>query len=170
MKNLMYEKPSLKRKEEAISFIQEFIENNSEINGTGGLNRFLEDYEGWLKKLELDEISPMTDQRVPALTYFLVRKEDNKIVGMANIRLVLNDALKKRCGNIGYCIRPTERRKGYNKINLYLALKTLKKYNNSQALVCCYKDNLGSSKTILALGGVLQKEEVEDDKFYNFIL
>lgn len=30
--------------------------------------------------------------------------------------------MKQFGGNIGYGIRPTERRKGYNKMNLYLGL------------------------------------------------
>ena len=34
-------------------------------------------------------------------------------------------------GNIGYGIRPTERRKGYNKINLYLGLIEALKENKS---------------------------------------
>ena len=39
---------------------------------------------------------------------------------MINIRLMLNENLKKIGGHIGYSIRPTERQKGYNKVNLYL--------------------------------------------------
>ena len=46
---------------------------------------------------------------------FLVREVDNMIIGMVNIRLALNEKLKNRNGNIGYSIRPTQRRKGYNK-------------------------------------------------------
>lgn len=60
---------------------------------------------------------------VPNKTFFLIRCEDNKIVGMINIRLELNEKLKNSGGHIGYSVRPTERRKGYNKINLYLGLK-----------------------------------------------
>ena len=41
---------------------------------------------------------------------------------MINIRTALNERLSKFGGNIGYGIRPTERRKGYNKINLYMGL------------------------------------------------
>ena len=48
----------------------------------------------------------MTEEKVPAETYFLVRKSDNKIVGMINIRLQLNEKLKAFGGNIGYSIRP----------------------------------------------------------------
>ena len=32
---------------------------------------------------------------------------------MINIRLALNDFLRKEGGHIGYCIRPTERQKHY---------------------------------------------------------
>ena len=46
-------------------------------------------------------------------------ESDNKIVGMISIRLKLNKALWNFGGNIGYSIRPSERRKGYNKINLF---------------------------------------------------
>ena len=60
-----------------------------------------------------------SEEKVPARTYFLVRESDNKIIGMINIRLTLNKRLEECGGHIGYGIRPTERRKGYNKINLY---------------------------------------------------
>ena len=53
-------------------------------------------------------------------TFLLIRKKDNRIIGAINIRWNLPESMKKFSGNIGYGIRPTERRKGYNKINLYL--------------------------------------------------
>ena len=80
-------KPTMEYKEKAIEFINEFYEYNSEINGVGGLYRYLDDYEGWLEKLEKDKKQPVTEERVPTETYFLVRKEDDKIIGMINIRL-----------------------------------------------------------------------------------
>lgn len=92
----------------------------------GGLYRYLDDYECWLKKLEEDYIRTPNEEKVPARTYFLVRENDKRIVDMINIRLALNEKLKKQGGHIGYSIRPTERRKGYNKINLYLGLKYVK--------------------------------------------
>ena len=93
------------------------------------------------------------DKLVPAETFFLIRENDNKIVGMIDIRLALNDFLKKYGGNIGYSIRPTERRKGYDKINLYLALKFCKEKGLSEVLLDCDYDNLGSASSIISLGG-----------------
>ena len=103
------EVPSLKRKQEAIEYINEFTKYNSQINGAGGLNRYLQDYEGWLEKLEQDYTRIPSETKVPTRTYFLIRKSDNKIIGMINIRLALNEKLRKFGGNIGYSIRPTER-------------------------------------------------------------
>jgi len=165
MDRMKYEVPSLKRKRDAIDYINEFYEYNSEINGTGGLQRYLDNYEGWLKKLEEDYIMIPSEERVPAKTYFLVREEDNKIVGMINIRLTLNENLRKLGGHIGYSIRPTERRKGYNKINLYLGLLECQKYGIKEVLMDCDKNNLGSARTMQALGGILIREYYEDQKY-----
>ncbi len=62
-------------------------------------------------------------------------------------------------GNIGYGIRPTERRKGYNKINLYLGIIEARKVGLSKIILSCDVDNLGSSKTMEALGGKLEKQK-----------
>ncbi len=166
--DLRLEIPSIQRKEEAIDYIREFKEYNSDINGVGGLNRYLDDYEGWLEKLEQDYVRVPSEEKVPARTYFLVRNADNKIVGMINIRLALNEKLRNYGGNIGYSIRPTERRKGYNKINLYLALKVCQAYGIKEVLMDCDKENLGSAKTMQALGGVLKREYYSEQ--YNEVI
>ena len=162
MEKLYYEEPSLERKEDAIDYINENKKYNSDINGSGGLDRYLNNYEEWLLKLEQDKIVIPNEQRVPALTYFLVRENDKKIIGMVNIRLYLNKRLAYSGGNIGYGIRPTERKKGYNKINLYLALKKCNEYGLKEVMLSCDKNNLASSKTMIALGAKLQKEYLND--------
>ncbi len=69
--------------------------------------------------------------------------------------------MKKFGGNIGYGIRPTERRKGYNKINLYLGLLEAQKLGLEKVMLDCDVNNLGSLKTMQALGGVLERTEVD---------
>ena len=161
--------PTMEYKEKAIDFINEFYEYKSEINGVGGLYRYLDDYEGWLEKLEKDKKQPVTEERVPAETYFLVRKEDDKIIGMINIRLALNEAFKNLNGNVGYCIRPTERGKGYNNINLYLGLKKCKEHGIKDVLLTVDKDNEPSKKTILKFKPKFEKEFFEEDKYKTII-
>lgn len=162
-------KPTMEYKEKAIEFINEFYEYNSEINGVGGLYRYLDDYEGWLEKLEKDKKQPVTEERVPTETYFLVRKEDDRIIGMINIRLALNEEFKKLNGNIGYCIRPTERGKGYNNINLYLGLKKCKEHGIKDILLTVGKDNEPSKRTILRFNPKFEKEFFEEDKYKTII-
>ena len=160
------EEPTIKRKEDAIDYISEFLKYDSDINGTGLLDKYLkeESYENWLiylSKVQNKDYA-YSINFVPNRTFFLIREEDNKIVGMINIRLELNEKLKNSGGHIGYSIRPTERRKGYNKINLYLGLKKCFEYNIKDAWLDCVVSNLGSVKTIQALGGNLLKEDFSD--------
>ena len=162
MEKFYFEIPGISWKEDAIDYIREFLEYGSEINGAGGLHRFLDDYEGWLKKLDLDYIQVPNEERVPGRTYFLVRESDSRIVGMINIRLALNERLSHYGGHIGYSIRPTERGKGYNNINLYLGLKVCRKYGIERIFMDADLENPASWKTMEAFGGVRIREYYDD--------
>ena len=162
MEKFYFEIPGISRKEDAIDYIREFLEYGSEINGAGGLHRFLDDYEGWLKKLDLDYIQVPDEERVPGRTYFLVRESDSRIIGMINIRLALNERLSHYGGHIGYSIRPTERGKGYNNINLYLGLKVCRKYGIERIFMDADLENPASWKTMEAFGGVRIREYYDD--------
>ena len=163
MDKFKFEIPTKEREQDAIDFINEFYEYNSDINGTGGLQRYLDNYDGWLEKLEEDYKRIPNEEKVPARTYFLVRESDNEIVGMINIRLALNERLKKYGGHIGYCIRPTERGKGYNKINLYLGLKICKEHGIKEVFMDADKENPASWKTMESLGGINIREYYDDE-------
>lgn len=169
MDRLRLEVPTIIRKDEAIAYINEFLEYGSAINGVGSLDKCLDDYERWLIKLEEDRRRQATEEKVPADTYFLVREVDNKIIGMINIRHTLNENLRMIGGHIGYSIRPTERRKGYNKINLYLGLLRCQELGIKEVLMDCDYDNLASAKTMQALGGVMVREWYEPNKYKTYL-
>lgn len=162
MEKLKHVVPSKEYEKQAIEYINEFYQYNSDINGVGGLHRYLNNYDGWLEKLEEDRNRISDEEKVPAETFFLVRENDNKIVGMINIRLALNERLKQFGGHIGYSIRPTERQKGYNKINLYLGLLCCQEHGIEEVLMDCDKENPASGKTMQALGGKLVREYYDD--------
>ena len=162
MDKFYFEVPGIERKEDAVGFIREFYEHGSDINGSGGLHRFLDNYEGWLDKLNEDYIREPNEEKVPARTYFLIRKSDSKIVGMINIRLALNERLSHYGGHIGFSIRPTERGKGYNKINLYLGLKVCDRYGIDNVFLDADLNNPASWKTMEALGGERIREYYDD--------
>ena len=145
---------------EAMNFINEFIEYNSEIYGCGGLDRYINNYQGWLTHLREAETREVTEESVPGYTYFLVN-ENNYPIGICNIRPYLNESLSRFGGHIGYSIRPTERGNGYNNINLYLALEILNTSEVDEALLDCTVDNVGSNGTIRNLGGRLLYTDID---------
>ena len=170
MEKFYFEAPSIGRKEDAIDYINEFYEYDSDINGSGGLHRYLDDYEGWLVKLDEASKVPVTEEKVPGLTFFLVRESDKRIIGMSNIRLALNEKLKKFGGHIGYSIRPTERRKGYNNVNLYLGLKVCDQHGITTVFMDADLDNPASWKTMEAFGGTRVREYFDDEEAHCIVV
>ena len=162
MEKFYLEVPSIKRKNDAIEYIEEHYKYKSNINGCGSLDDYIDNYEYWLQKLKEDYKREPNEEKVPSRTYFLIRENDNKIIGMINIRLTLNERLSKFGGHIGYGIRPTERGKGYNKINLYLGLKVCDEYGIDKVFLDADLNNEASWKTMEALGGIRVKEYYED--------
>ena len=157
--------PNINYKDKAIDYINEFYAYGSEINGSGSLDRLLREgtYEQWLQKIMNNiDIANITAPRVPALTYFYVREEDDRIIGMTNIRLALNDFLRTEGGHIGYSIRPTERRKHYATAMLNEALRVCKTIGIQNVVITCDKTNIGSSSVIKNCKGELEAEFYSD--------
>lgn len=159
MEKFYLEYPTPERKQEAIDYIVEHIKAKSNINGSGGLDKGYTDYEGWLQKKELEKNEETCPEgRAPGYTYFLIRENDNKIVGMTNLRYKLTEHLLEYGGHIGYSIRPTERGKGYAKVLLYLVLQKCKELNLEKVLLSANESNPPSWRTIEALGGVFENK------------
>jgi len=100
---------------------------------------------------------------VPSTTFWAYDNESDKIVGAVNIRHYLNDLFLQAWGNIGYGVRPSERRKGNAKIILKLTLEKCKSLNMQRVLLGCYKENIASAKTIVGNGGILENEIEENN-------
>ena len=168
-----FERPSAARKTDIIEYLNEFAAAGSEINGSGSLDRILS---GWTFEQALERCLSMENKeyakkagRCPGKTFLLIRENDRRIVGTANVRWDLNENMLRFGGHIGYGIRPSERRKGYNKINLYLALKEAQKVGLHRVMIDCAVSNIASDKTIQALGGILERCEKDpsDDEMTN---
>ena len=118
------------------------------------------DFEYYLENLEIKEEAE--DGRVPDTTLFCLDKDRNIFVGAVNIRHYLNEGLLLTGGHIGDGIRPSERRKGYATAMIALALEECKKLGIDRVLMSCDKENIGSAKSIIRNGGVLENEVEED--------
>lgn len=154
MEELIFEIPTMKRETEAKDYIGEFREAGSEINGSGGLDE-INDYSDWIRqKINESKGINLQKNRVPASTYFVVRKEDDRIIGMVNIRHNINKYLEESfVGHIGYAVRPSERKKGYGTKILEKGLLKLKELGIEKAIIGCYENNVASKKVILKCRG-----------------
>ena len=117
------------------------------------------DFEYYCANLEVKDTS---SGLVPDSTFFCLDEDRDIMVGAVNIRHYLNEALLKSGGHIGDGVRPSERRKGIATQMIGLALQECKKLGIHRVLMVCDKDNVGSAKSIMNNGGVLENEVVVD--------
>ena len=117
------------------------------------------DFDYYLANLE---IKKEQDGRVPDSTFFCLDTDRNIFVGAINIRHYLNEELLYTGGHIGDGIRPGERRKGYATAMIGLGLEECRKLGITKVLMTCDKDNIGSARSIMNNGGVLENEVMED--------
>ena len=113
------------------------------------------DFEYYMDNLEVKE---GTENLVPDSTFFCLDEDRDIFVGAVNIRHYLNEALLRDGGHIGDGVRPSERRKGIATKMIGLALDECRKLGIDRVLMVCDKDNIGSAKSIINNGGVLENE------------
>lgn len=86
---------------------------------------------------------------------------NNKIVGAINTIWNLSKLMLQFGGHIGYGIRPTERRKGFNKRNLYLGMFEAKKMGLNKVMLDCDVNDFGSDRTLKALGVEHERTKID---------
>lgn len=121
------------------------------------------DYRNFDRYLPSLEVGHDRDESlVPDSTFFCLDDERSIFVGAVNIRHWLNEGLLLNGGHIGDGVRPSERRKGYATKMIALALDECRKLGIDRVLMVCDKNNIGSAKSIINNGGVLENEIVVD--------
>ena len=138
------------------NLIKEFTENKEQIHGASRITEY-ENLVNWVIDVrDFEEKKKVPDDRVPAIQYYAIRESDDKLIGLINLRLELNDYLLNFGGHIGYSVLPSEREKGYAKEMLSLVSDEARKEGLSKVLITCDENNISSRKTIEANGGVLE--------------
>jgi len=153
------ESPSLRLKDSYLSHVEEFRQR-----GDWPIPFVLkfptDDFPAFLERLRKCALgSEVAQGYAPHETFWLV-EDGVAVVGVSNLRLELNDNLRRDGGHIGYGIRPSARRRGLATLILKETLLKARERGITRALVTAEKGNIGSIKTILKNGGVLDSEEL----------
>lgn len=165
MEEFILIRPKLEYANQIAEYRQESLDSGS-LNGAGPLGKISNPEEYIQLCIDYEDPSKLPPNRVPATQFLFIRKCDDKLVGMLQVRHRFNDYLEKYAGHIGYSIRPSERRKGYAKKMLKMALPFCRELGLDKVMIACVEGNIGSEKTILANGGVYEYtiHEPDDNK------
>ena len=145
------------------AYRQECLDAGSSMDGCGPM-RF-HDPKEWLDHvIRYTDPATLPEGKVLATQFLAVRESDGRLVGMIQVRHYFNEYLKKYAGHIGYSVRPCERRKGYAREMLRLALPYCKGLGLTRVLITCEVSNEGSRRTILSNGGVYESTVHEPDE------
>lgn len=146
--------PSAEYREQIAAYRQEFLDAGDSLDGTGPLRRMADPME-WLAATEqCSHADTVPNGWVQATQFLCIRKPDNRVVGMIQVRHRFNAYLKEYGGHIGYSVRPSERRKGYASWMLKAVKPFCREIGLNAIMVTCLTTNDASRRVILKNGGV----------------
>lgn len=148
-------RPSLAYFPSFLQFVEE-MKRAKEVLWEGYVPLPFETEINFIDRLLSSETNPSVGSVRDSIYWGLSGKD---VVGRISFRHELNDNLRVYGGHIGYEVRPSFRRKGVAKEMLRQMLEMPKVQGAGKILLTCDPANVGSNKTILANGGVLEKTE-----------
>lgn len=164
MEQIILIEPELKYADDIWAFRQEILDcdakTEDQFAGCISLDTSTS-AEEWIRICELrkfEETCAEVGTTVPSHMYLAVRRNDNRVIGIIDLRHHINHpVLGTWGGHCGYSVRPSERGKGYAKEMLRLNILNAKAFGIPRLLITCGVNNRASEKVILANGGVYEK-------------
>lgn len=125
---------------------------NDEYSISASLGLTSSDYNEWVEKIH---VCALTGDSLWGKSLLYLCFEKDRLVGLLSIRYSLPAELSEKYGDIGYGVRPSERKKGYATAMLCYALSVCGEKGMKKVILGCYKDNFASAATIRKNGGIL---------------
>lgn len=176
MEQIILTEPELKYADDIWAFRQEILDCDADSEdrfaGCISLDTSASAAE-WIKICELrkrEETCGEAGAAVPSHMYLAVRRSDDRIVGIIDLRHHIDHpVLGTWGGHCGYSVRPSERGKGYGREMLRLNVLNAKALGIPKLLITCDVKNRASERIILANGGVYENTiEVDGDSVKRF--
>ena len=157
-------RPTLEMKEEALTYRQAHFDAGEHVISGSELLDQTEDYAQWVQDVAANT-SPETVNPAWVVTdTFFAVDENDSIVGIIDLRHTLNDFLQD-FGNVGYSVKPSERRKGYA-TEMFRQVREIARQAGMQELhMAVHRDNEPSVKTIVNAGGVVCRSFIAEEKW-----
>lgn len=151
---MIYRLPETADEQTLVEYVREHLEcGEMKITAGMGLERMA--YADWVAQTARN--AQVGDDRFGRSLLYLCF-DDARLVGLLNVRHELSEQLRQIYGDVGYGVRPSERRKGHATRMLRHGLEVCQEMGMREAIVGCYSDNVASSATIRACGGRLYAE------------
>lgn len=167
MSEIILVKPSATYAGQVMQFRTELLAANDadSFAGCSSLQNF-DSFADWLDLLAMRENPALVPEgQVPSSVWLAVRTCDSHVVGIIDLRHHIDHPILGLWGgHIGYTVRPSARGKGYAKEMLRLNLDNARALGLERVMITCSPSNPASERTIIANGGVLEKEVLVDDE------
>lgn len=159
-----YKLPTLKNEKDIEEYLQEhFLNGEHDIIICQDL--FIEDSIKWVCQMQKNACNGNDDWGKSLL---LLSYDNSRLIGILCIRYDLTQELQAKYGNIGYSVRPSERKKGYATQMLQYALKVCKEKGMTRVILGCHSDNIASASVIKKCGGILIDTVEESTEIINY--
>jgi len=151
---MLYRLPEPGDRDLLTEYVREHYDNGeTSISASLGLSS--SDYSEWVEKIKANAL---TGDQAWGKSLLYLCFDESRLVGLLSIRYELSPELSAKYGDIGYGVRPSERKKGYATRMTEYALTVCREKGLPSVILGCYKSNAASAATIRKCGGILIAE------------
>ena len=157
---MVYRLPEKEDEQMLKDYVREHDENG-DLRISASVRLSSSDYDEWLKTVRQNADN---GNEIWGRSLLYLCLDEDRLIGLLNIRYELPESYREKYGDIGYGVRPSERNKGYAGEMLRYGLSVCREKGMDQVILGCLKSNAASSAVIRKNGGILIAENDQYEK------